>query len=307
MSDAYLLSIVDEALSSFCIDKDKFYSLLEKKYCTKRINIGKKVEEFHEALKEVLGNEHFALEHQLITSLLRRIVDESIKKFEELEPLAVIGETTAMVGHDLRNPLQIITSEVYIAKDELKKFPESQIRTNMQECLTTIYSQVSYMTKITSDLQTLVKPIHLDAKTIKLKPLVLMTLTQIDIPENVKADIEINESQTVYADPELLKRALINLASNAIEAMPKGGELKLIARSHLDKDICLIVEDTGTGISEAKKLEIFKTPFTTKTKGQGLGLIICKKIIEAHGGDISFDSQEGKSTKFIINLPLKPQ
>ena len=85
--------------------------------------------------------------------------------------------------------------------------------------------------------------------------------------------------------------------------MPDGGELTLKAQASNQGKVQIIVEDTGTGIPEEIKSKIFTPLFTTKSKGQGFGLAVCKRVIEAQGGTIGFESQVGKGTKFIIELP----
>jgi signal transduction histidine kinase len=104
-------------------------------------------------------------------------------------------------------------------------------------------------------------------------------------------------------DPTFLKRMLLNLIKNATQAMPNGGELTIKAYED-QQSLCISVEDTGAGISEEDKLKIFTPLFTTKAKGQGLGLAVCKKLVETHNGEITFESETGKGTKFMIKLPV---
>jgi signal transduction histidine kinase len=107
----------------------------------------------------------------------------------------------------------------------------------------------------------------------------------------------------VKADPQLLKRVLVNLVTNAVQAMPDGGKLTINAEVNSQGQVVVIVEDTGVGIPEKIKPQIFTPLFTTKPRGQGFGLAVCKRVIEAHGGYINFESQEGKGAKFTIQFP----
>jgi two-component system NtrC family sensor kinase len=86
--------------------------------------------------------------------------------------------------------------------------------------------------------------------------------------------------------------------------MPKGGKLTIKAQTSNAEQVQIIVEDTGVGIPEENKPKLFTPLFTTKPKGQGFGLAVCKRFIEAQGGTISFESQVGQGTKFIIHLPV---
>ncbi len=225
------------------------------------------------------------------------------KQLQDNERMAAIGQTAGMVGHDLRNPLQSIIGEVYLAKSELDSLPDGENKSCLQESVQAIGEQVGYMDKIVSDLQTFVKPIEAKMEIINLKPVITALLAQTDFPKNIQASMQIDDKLIVNADAQLLKRVLINLVTNAVQAMPDGGELTIKAQTN-DKKVQIIVEDTGTGIPEEIKSKIFTPLFTTKSKGQGFGLAVCKRVIEAQGGTINFESQEGKGTKFIIELPI---
>jgi len=102
----------------------------------------------------------------------------------------------------------------------------------------------------------------------------------------------------------MMKRVFTNLIKNAIEAMPEGGEIK-ISMSIKSGHALITFEDTGIGIPEDKIKEIFRPFFTTKSKGLGLGLAICKKLIEAHGGSIFVRSKVGEGSRFEIRLPFR--
>ena len=98
---------------------------------------------------------------------------------------------------------------------------------------------------------------------------------------------------------------LINLIMNAIQAMPDGGTVTIKA-THENRMALISVEDTGSGIPEEDRNKIFKPLFTTKSKGQGFGLSVCKRLVEAHsGGSIAFESEVGKGSKFTVKVPIK--
>ena len=225
------------------------------------------------------------------------------RQFQDKERMAAIGQTAGMVGHDLRNPLQSIIGEVYLAKSELDSLPNGENKRCLQESVQAIEEQISYMDKIVSDLQTFVKPVEAQLEIINLKPLITSVLAQVDIPKNIQAMTQIQEKVKTKADPQLIKRVLINLITNAVQAMPNGGELTLRAETSNQGKVQITVKDTGTGIPEEIKPKIFTPLFTTKSKGQGFGLAVCKRVIEAQNGTITFESQVGKGTKFIIELP----
>jgi len=196
-----------------------------------------------------------------------------------------------------------MVSELYLAESELHTMPKSEKKTNMLEAIHSISEQVSYMDKIVSDLQSFTKPVEVHKQKVDLKDLITGLLAQISIPSNIQTSMCFDETITLEADPQLLKRVLINLVTNSVQAMPQGGELSIQVCSDDEGHIDIIVEDTGIGISEQVKPKLFTPLFTTKSRGQGFGLAVCKRVIEAQGGTISFESQQGKGTKFIVRLP----
>jgi signal transduction histidine kinase len=217
--------------------------------------------------------------------------------------MAAIGQTAGMVGHDIRNPLQSIVSELYLAKTELAALPEEANRKNMLESIENIEREICYIDKIVQDLQDFARPIKPVTREIDLQAICEEILLKSPIPQNIKASCRIQpEAKRLMADPDALKRILGNLVSNAVQAMPKGGELTI--RAFTEKGgTTITIQDTGIGIPEEAKKKLFTPLFTTKAKGQGFGLPVVQRMTEALGGTITFESTVGKGTKFIIRLP----
>lgn len=226
------------------------------------------------------------------------------RQLQEKERMAAIGETAGMVGHDLRNPLQAIVSELYLAQSELKALPEGQLKASLNESFTDISEQVAYMDKIVSDLQTFVKPLEVYKQIVDLSELAASTVEHVEFPENIEVILNLEEGLKVETDPQLLRRVLINLITNAVQAMPDGGKLTLESSDDGKGHVQISVKDTGIGIPDSIKPKIFTPLFTTKSKGQGFGLAVCKRVIEAQGGSINFESQVSKGTTFMVELPL---
>ena len=219
------------------------------------------------------------------------------------ERLAAIGATAGMVGHDIRNPLQAITSDVYLAKTELASIPESDEKNNALDSLQEIEKNVDYINKIVSDLQDYTRTLKPVARETDLQKLMDELLAKNGIPENIKVQVKVQkEAGIIMADPDILKRIFGNLVINAVQAMPKGGKLTIHAYKEANDSI-ITVEDTGVGIPEEAKDKLFTPLFTTKSKGQGFGLAVVKRMTEALGGTVTFESQIGKGTKFIIRFP----
>lgn len=234
---------------------------------------------------------------------LERLVVEKTAQLKKAERLAAIGETAGMVGHDIRNPLQAMISDVYLLKEAVVAMSDSKSKQDAFESLDSIENSIGYINKIVADLQDyykLLKPEHIN---INLYELTLNAFRSLNIPYNVQYSFEIDPSIRLKSDPLLISRILTNLITNAIQAMPNGGKL-LVGAYRIGGNASIEVTDTGVGIPEHVKDKLFTPMFTTKAKGQGLGLAVVKRLVEALNGSIVFESQEGKGAKFIIKLPL---
>jgi PAS domain S-box-containing protein len=234
---------------------------------------------------------------------LERLVEERTKQLKDSERMAAIGATAGMVGHDIRNPLQAITSDVYLAKSDLAPLEDSEGKKNALESLSEIENNVVYINKIVQDLQDFARPLNPVAKETNLRSLIEELVKKNSIPKQIKVGIRVqNEAEQIVADPEIVRRVLANLFNNAVQAMPDGGKLHIHAIKEAN-DTIITVQDTGVGIPEEVKPKLFTPLFTTKSKGQGFGLVVVKRMTEAMGGTVTFESELGKGTKFIIRLP----
>jgi len=240
------------------------------------------------------------------TEQLEKLVEEKTRRLREAERLAVTGEVAAMVGHDLRNPLQAISNTLYLTGKELDSLPlqpeQKQITARRQK---TILRQVEYMNKIVSDLQEYSRQFKPQLVETSLPQLVNEVLSTIAVPEHVKVSKVVGEGfPKLMVDADLMNRALTNLVRNALEAMPNGGQLTIEA-CETSEGALISVRDTGVGISQENIDKCFQPLFTTKAKGIGFGLAICKRIVEAHDGRITVESELGKGSTFTLGIPLK--
>ena len=226
------------------------------------------------------------------------------KQLKDSERLAAIGATAGMVGHDIRNPLQAITGDVYLAKTELASTPESEEKKSIQESLEGIEKNVDYINKIVADLQDFARPISPKLEEVDLEQTIHSVLARLDIPGNVTVKHSIRRDfPKLKTDPAYMQRILTNLANNAIQAMPKGGKLAINAVVK-NGNAVITVEDNGEGIPESVRAKLFTPLVTTKSRGQGFGLSVVKRLTEGMGGTVTFESEVGKGTKFIIELPI---
>ncbi len=237
-----------------------------------------------------------------ILAILRDVTERlrMQKELENAHRLAVIGELAASVGHDLRNPLTGISGAVYYLKLKLV----DKMDDKMREMFEIIENDIKYANKIVNDLLDFSREINLQLSKISIKEVVKRILTEIEIPENIKVVNLTKNTHVLSVDVSQIKRVFHNIIRNAIQAMPNGGTLKITSRK--TKNFVRIgFHDTGIGISKENMNKLFKPLFTTKAKGIGLGLSICKRIVEAHGGKIAVQSEVGKGTCFTVILPIK--
>ncbi len=236
---------------------------------------------------------------------LEKLVEERTKQLKDAERLATIGATAGMVGHDIRNPLQAITGDLFLAKTELADLPDSKEKKNALESMGEIEKNIDYINKIVQDLQDYARPLNPKAEESDLKQIVEGLIAKNGLPENVEVNVNVAEDTSkISADAYYLNRILSNLVTNAVQAMPQGGKLTIEAHKEAN-DTVITVSDTGVGIPKNIQDKMFTLMFTTKSKGQGFGLPVVKRMTESLGGTVSFESQEGKGTTFTIRLPIK--
>lgn len=241
-----------------------------------------------------------------IAEIFESNVDVTERK--NAERLATIGATAGMVGHDIRNPLQAVAGEIYLAKDALNSLPDSSAKESIAESLEMIDEQMGYVNKIVSDLQDYAKPLNPKREEVDLKLIIEAVITSV----HYSPTYQINkvsfcyslteESRHLKVDKTYLQRIIQNLVTNSIQAMPKGGKISITANRQNDK-IRISVQDSGDGIPLEVRDRLFTPLITTKSKGQGFGLAVVKKFTEGLGGTITFKSELGKGTTFEVILP----
>jgi PAS domain S-box-containing protein len=231
------------------------------------------------------------------------------EKLVNSERLSAIGETVMMVGHDLRNPMQVMVNSLSLWEEICNSMPpeyrQLSDKLGVNKLLERTERQLEYMNKIVSDLQDYARPVKPELTRVDILEFAKETLSTIQIPPNIDVSMKSDKSDVkAMFDPAMMKRVLTNLVTNAIQAMPNGGALR-IAISTTGDSASIDVADTGVGVPEENVAKLFQPLFTTKPKGQGLGLPVCKRLVEAHGGNIKVKSRVGEGTTFTVSLPLK--
>ncbi|MFZ5909922.1 MAG: CHASE4 domain-containing protein [Chloroflexota bacterium] len=267
---------------------------------------------------------HYTEKLEEMVEARTRELREAQEKLVRHEKLAVLGQLAGGVGHELRNPLAVISNAVYYLK-----LAQPGTDGKVKEYLGMIEREIHNADKIINDLLDFARLQAADRRPASVKGLVTRTLERFPAPEGVRVTLDLpGDLPAVYADPRQVEQILGNLVVNACQAMPQGGQLLVLSRVEgsvfseqcsVDSDpstapstsqwVRISVQDTGVGILPENLDKIFEPLFTTKPKGIGLGLAVSRKLAEANGGRIEVQSassppgEAGKGTVFTLVLP----
>jgi two-component system NtrC family sensor kinase len=247
----------------------------------------------------------------------RTLEDRVAEKTDELERMhaqvrqvekaASLGRMAASVAHELNNPLSgILTSAKLAEKRVARTVDDGDTKEGILRNLELIRSESTRCGKIVSDLLTYARQNTTDLGRHSLNQLVGHHIKLGEVETSTELELD---DDTITCDGDQIVQALIALCINAVEAMPEGGRLVLrTGESETEGWVCLLVSDTGVGISPDVNERIFDPFFSTKseTKGVGLGLAVVYGIVQRHGGSIAVDSTLGEGTTFIMELPRHP-
>jgi signal transduction histidine kinase len=223
----------------------------------------------------------------------------------ERERLATIGTTAAKIGHELANPLNGMSLTIQLLEQRLSKqlnSPDSQVTATVQR----LKNEISRLNQLAGQFRTISRRERYNFQPTELAGLI-DDVVKIQTPHFAQLNIQIEhciptDLPTVTVDRDKIKQALLNLVKNAAEAMPGGGKINIEA-STTEDSVLIDITDTGTGIP--LNIDAFEPFMTSKKEGTGIGLVIVRQIITAHGGKISYRSRPGQTTTFRIELPRK--
>jgi signal transduction histidine kinase len=242
------------------------------------------------------------------TEALEESVSELERTQEQLvrsERLAAIGELASVVGHELRNPLGVITNAHYLLRTVLER---NQSDPDAARHLNTAEREVGAATLIVGDLldyararQPVTAPVDVDALITEIES-ILPPPPDVTVTREAEPNLPLAQ-----ADRDQLRQVLLNLLSNAYEAVqgstgPDGGTVTIRTSSN-DGKISIAVVDTGIGMDDQTRAQIFEPFFSKKTRGTGLGLAVTRRIVDSHGGFIHIDSEVGRGTTFTVVFP----
>lgn len=219
------------------------------------------------------------------------------------QQLAAVGELAAIIAHEVRNPLAIITNAVAgLHRRNLRKEDETLLLDILDE-------ESRRLNRLVGDLLRYARPVKVHRQAVDVRNVIQRALHGVSDMDHIQVRIDEPPSlELLSGDPDLLRVVLGNLIDNAVQAMTDGGELDLAIREENRCDragITIVIRDTGPGMSEDVKKRATDPFFTTKPSGTGLGLAIVARIIDAHGGEMSIESEIGEGTAVSVFLPLE--
>jgi signal transduction histidine kinase len=227
------------------------------------------------------------------------------REAQRVEHFALLGRLAAGVSHEIRNPLAAIFLYVDLLDEELRQ-PSPDATATVAETLAEIKVQLGRLEDLVQDYLSLVRVGNIEATLEDLGAAVAAWATEAQgqaVARGVTLHLEgLADLGLVAFHTPTLRRAVVNLVQNALDAMPQGGRLTLAGQGTATH-VQLQVQDTGSGIPAALLERIFEPLYTTKPGGTGLGLYIVQEIVAAHRGQLSVQSAEGQGATFIVTLP----
>lgn len=240
-------------------------------------------------------SEHLQQEVEQRTSELHQAQEKLMRQ----ERLAALGRMAGFISHELRNPIGVISNAVYFMK-----MAQPDLNNELNESLNIIEKEIHISEKIISDLLDFTRIKAMDRQPASVSELIGQTLERFPAPESVETVIEIPTNlPDIFVDHQQFSQVLGNIITNAHQAMLDGGKVTITATAQSDM-IGIAIRDTGVGIPPENMDKLFEPLFTTKTKGIGLGLAICKMLVEVNDGQIDVQSYPGHGSTFTIYMPI---
>lgn len=222
-----------------------------------------------------------------------------IDRMRASERLATIGQLAASIGHELRNPLGTIDSSLFLVQQRLTKLgvDDQQLNKHYEK----IGNQIKHCGKIITNLLDLARERPPARRRTSVDQLVQIALERAALPPGVEASIEELSATTIDGDPDDLSHVLVNLLTNAAQAQQGRGRIRVSAQ-RFKGGTALRVADSGPGVPAEIRHRIFDALFTTRARGTGLGLALCRRIVHAHRGEIELEPSESGAV-FRVWIP----
>jgi len=217
------------------------------------------------------------------------------------ERLATFGQLVGSIGHELRNPLGVIETSLFILRGRMEG--DERAKKHIER----IGGQIQIANTIVSDLLDMIRDKPLQQERVSLGAVVDEAAAQLAERPAVKLEVSgVDGLAQVDGDPGQLRQVLVNLLDNAFHAAGEGGTVRVVGAAR-DGAVTLAVEDSGPGVDPAVRARLFEPLVTTKQKGIGLGLALVKRIVERHGGTVGYEAPAGGGARFVVRLPAPPR
>lgn len=230
-------------------------------------------------------------------------LEKTQEQLIKAEKMAAIGQMAAAISHDLRNPLTGIKMATYYLGTKIDKS-----KSELTNILKDIELEIDYASNVVTNILTYSKPTELICTYANINKIIEETIPFLHL-QSRDLNIELikdyaKQMPEILVDVKQIEQVIVNLLTNGIQAMPKGGKLQVITR-YIDEHVEIKIVDNGGGINLDERDKIYNPFFTTKARGVGLGLSIVNNIVIRHEGELIMESEVGKGTTFIVQLPLK--
>ena len=229
--------------------------------------------------------------------MLHTYREDHLSRMQRTERLATFGQLVASIAHELRNPLGVIESSLFLLRRRLGDTQE-----NVGRHLEKIDGQVRLSNRIINNLLDMVRERPGAPRTVELDKVIREAVDDFGAAESSHVQISVEGGVQVYADPDHVRQILVNLLANALDATGATGRVALrVARE--DRGTLLRVNDDGPGIDAHVRHRLFEPLVTTKTRGIGLGLALCRRLAERNGGSLALSAGELPGAAFDLRLP----
>jgi signal transduction histidine kinase len=237
--------------------------------------------------------------------MLETYREDLLEKNRNAERLATIGHFAANIGHELRNPLSVVESSVFLVRQHLGPEGAAPQRSNITKHLDRIATEVRRANQTIADLLDLARNKPPKRHPTDLRLLVESAADASLLPAAVAFESTVPSGLMAHVDGDQLRQVLVNLIVNATQALRGRGHVWVEGEPAPDGGARLRVRDDGPGVPGEDRRRVFEALFTTKAKGSGLGLALCRRIMDAHGGSIELeDTSSGASFRLEIPPPL---
>jgi two-component system, NtrC family, sensor histidine kinase HydH len=229
--------------------------------------------------------------------MLHTYREDLLAQHARVERLSTFGQLVGSIGHDLRNPLGVIESSVYILRGRVGQDDRAK------KHLDRIGEQLGVANGIISNLLDMIRNRPLAKERVRLSEVVASACESVERPEDVKVTVHVLDHLEVNGDAGQLRQVVVNLVTNAVEASAPAGEV-IVRGARVGEAVEIVVEDTGPGVDAATARRLFEPLITTKDRGIGLGLALVKRIVERHDGTVAYEPRQSRGARFTVRLPV---